>query len=74
MRIEYSRTADALYVHLKETEVAKSREVEEGIVIDLDADGHLIGIEILDASVRIGLRELVNVTIENLPVDMVKHD
>lgn len=50
MRIEYSKTADALYVYFKQAEVAMSKEVEEGVVIDLDADGHLIGIEILDAS------------------------
>lgn len=71
MKIEYSKSADALYVHFKQVEVAKSKELEEGVVIDLDADGHLIGIEILDASIRIGLRDLVNVSIENLPLEMV---
>lgn len=71
MKIEYSKSADALYVCFKQAEVAKSKEVEEGVVIDLDADGHLIGIEILDASIRIGLRDLVNVSIENLPLEMV---
>ena len=52
--------------------MARSREVEEGVVIDLDAEGHLIGIEILDASIRIGIRDLVNVSIENLPMEMVE--
>jgi uncharacterized protein YuzE len=71
MTIEYSKSADALYVYVKQAEVAKSKEVEEGVVIDRDADGHLIGIEILDASIRIGLRDLVNVSIEKLPLEMV---
>lgn len=71
MKIEYSKTADALYVYFKQGEVAKSKEVEEGVVVDLDADGHLIGIEVLDASSRIGIQGLVNVTIENLPLEMV---
>ncbi|MDE2060561.1 MAG: DUF2283 domain-containing protein [candidate division NC10 bacterium] len=71
MKIEYSKSADALYVYFKQAEVAKSKELEEGVVLDLDADGHLIGIEILDASIRIGLRDLVNVSIENLPLEMV---
>jgi len=72
MKIEYSKAADALYVSFKQVEVAKSKEVEEGVVIDFDAEGHLIGIEVLDASLRFSLQDLVNVSIENLPVEMVK--
>ena len=72
MKIEYSKAADALYVYFKQVEVAKSREVEEGVVIDFDAQGHLIGIEVLDARARFGLQDLVNVTIENLPVELVE--
>lgn len=72
MKIEYSKTADALYVYFKQSEVAKSKEVEEGVVVDLDAEGHLVGIETLDASVRIGVKDLVNVSIENLPLEMVE--
>jgi len=51
--------------------VAKSKEVEEGVVVDLDAEGHVIGIEVLNRSSRIGTQDLVNVTIENLPLVMV---
>ena len=68
MRIEYSKSADALYVYFREKEVAKSKEVEEGVVIDLDEEGHIVGIEVLDASNRLQPIELVNVSIENLPV------
>lgn len=68
MRIEYSKSADALYVYFREKEVARSKEVEEGVVIDLDEEGHIVGIEVLDASKRLQPNELVNVSIENLPV------
>lgn len=71
VKIEYSKTADALYVYFKQGEVARSKEVEEGVVVDLDAEGHVVGIEVLDASSRIGVQDLVNVTIENLPLEMV---
>lgn len=71
MKIEYSKAADALYVYFKQGEVAKSKEVGEGVVVDLDAEGHVIGIEVLDASSRIGIQDLVKVTIENLPLEMV---
>jgi len=71
MRIEYSKEADALYVHFRQLPVAKSKEFEEGVVIDIGEDGHIIGIEILDASERLTVQELVNVTIENLPTEKV---
>jgi len=48
MKIEYSDTEDAIYVYFKEAFVAKSKEVEEGVVVDFVENGHLIGIEILD--------------------------
>jgi uncharacterized protein YuzE len=71
MKIEYSREADALYVYFKEDFVAKSREIEDGIVIDFDDNGQIIGIEVLDAAQRFSLADIVNVNIENLPVEAV---
>ncbi len=71
MRIEYSKGVDALYIHLRDVPVAESRDVEEGVTLDFDAEGHVVGLEILDATDRLGLSNLVNVSIENLPVDRV---
>ena len=71
MRIEYSKQVDNLYIHLREAPVAESRDVEEGVTLDFDAEGHIVGLEILDASERMGLSSLVNVSIENLPLDRV---
>lgn len=70
MKIEYDREANALYVYFREVEVAKSKEVEEGVVVDLDAQGHIVGIEILDVSHRLTTQELVNVNIQNIPVEI----
>lgn len=72
MKIEYSKEADALYVYFREVNVAKSKEIEEGVVVDLDDKNHIVGIEILDASKRLTYRELVNVNIENLPLEIKK--
>lgn len=69
MKIEYCKEADALYVYFREVNIAKSKEVEEGVVIDIDEKGHIVGIEILDASKRLTTKELVNINIENLPVE-----
>ena len=68
MKIEYSKEADALYVYFKEAVVAKSKEIEEGVVLDFDEQNHLIGVEILDASHRLKPTDLANVSIEYLPV------
>jgi len=69
MKIEYSKDADALYVYFREVAVAKSKEIEEGVVVDFDEDGHIVGIEILDARKRLTIKELVNVNIHNLPIE-----
>ena len=71
MKIEYSKEADAIYVYFKEEYVSKSKEIEDGVVVDFDADGQLIGIEVLDVSQRFSLSDIVNVSIENLPLERV---
>ena len=68
MKIEYSKDADALYVQFRQVFVAKSKEIEEGVVIDFDEEGHIVGIEILDVSERLKSEELVNITYESIPI------
>jgi uncharacterized protein YuzE len=53
MRITYDQNVDALYIRFKETTVT-TKDLGEGIAADYDADGHLAGIEILDAVKRLG--------------------
>ena len=72
MKIEYDKEADALYIQLREAEVDDNIDIEEGVTIDLDEKRHIVGIEILDASKTLSLRDLVNITIENLPVEKVE--
>jgi uncharacterized protein YuzE len=61
MRITYDAEVDALYIRFRET-TTTSRELGEGIAVDLDAEGRLAGIEVLDAVARLGdadpLREI----------------
>ncbi len=72
MRIEYSKTADALYVYFREIEVARSDDIYDGVVVDFDDQGQLVGIEVLDVSSRLSLADLSNVSIEGLPVEMAE--
>ncbi len=50
MKTLYDRDADALYVRFGETSVVESEEVAAGVVLDFDADGRIVAIELLDAS------------------------
>ena len=52
MKIEYSETAGALYVYLQEVEVCRSVETVEGVVVDLDSDGGVVGVEILNIGAK----------------------
>ena len=52
MRVEYDPEADAIYIRLRAGEVADSDEIREGVVMDYDIDGQVLGIELLSASKR----------------------
>lgn len=72
MKIEYDKEADALYIQLKEADVDDNIDIEEGVTVDLDENRHIVGIEILDASKKLSLKEIVNITIENIPIEKVE--
>ena len=66
MKIEYDREVDALYVRLQEKYVAKTVELEDGLNVDFDAEGKLIGLEVLGAAERYSLADIFNISTENL--------
>lgn len=66
MKIEYDRKIDALYIRLQEKHVSRTVEIEEGLNIDFDEQGKLIGLEVLDATERYSLEDVFNISTENL--------
>jgi uncharacterized protein YuzE len=52
MKLKIDNQADALYLTLDESEAVESEEVSPGIIIDYNADNHVIGIEMLYLSKR----------------------
>lgn len=52
MRVEYDPQADAMYIRLRQGDVADSDEIRDGVVVDYDASGEVLGIELLSASRR----------------------
>lgn len=56
-RVDYDREADAFYVQFREGEVASTHEVNTDLLIDLDAKGKTLGVEVLTTKVpRRGLK------------------
>jgi len=72
MKIEYDKEVDALYVILQEKYVARTVEIEEGLNLDIDDEGKLIGLEVLDATRRYSLSDIFNISTENLILDKDK--
>ncbi len=66
MKITYDPEVDAAYIQLREAEPARAVDVAEGVTADLDAEGNLIGFEVLDASERIGEQGLESLSFELL--------
>ncbi len=59
MKLNYYRETDSLYIDLSSKPSVDSREVSEGIVLDYDAEGKLVGIDIDNASHKIDLKEVI---------------
>ena len=66
MKIEYDKEVDALYIRIQEKEVSKTIEIQEGVNIDIDENGKIVGLEILDATKRYSLADIFNISTENL--------
>ncbi len=59
MKLNYYPDTDSLYIDLASKTSVESREVSEGVVLDYDAEGNLVGIDIDHASRKLDLKELV---------------
>ena len=59
MRLNYHPDTDSLYIDLSERRSVESREVSPGVVLDYDEEGHLVGIDIDNASEKLDLSEVV---------------
>ncbi len=58
MKLNYYPDTDSLYIDLSEKSSVDSREISEGVVLDYDEAGNLVGIDIDNASSKVQLKEL----------------
>ena len=55
MKVNYYPETDSLYIDLSEQQSVESREISEGVVLDYDGAGKLVGIDIDNASTKVEL-------------------
>ncbi len=58
MKLAYHKDTDSLYIDLSEQGSVESREISDGVVLDYDAGGELVGIDIDNASRKVQLDQL----------------
>ena len=63
MKLHYYPETDSLYIELKDTPGAQVREIAEGLVIDLDADGNVVGLDIDHASRKLDLSRVETIAL-----------
>lgn len=67
MKLNYHSDTDSLYIDLSERTSVESREISDGVVLDYDAEGNLVGIDIDNASRKVALQRLV---VNRLPSEL----
>jgi uncharacterized protein YuzE len=58
MKLKVDRENDALYFRLDESSIIESEEVQPGVILDFNAEGKVVGLEILNLSTRISDEQL----------------
>ncbi|HEY9056483.1 MAG TPA: DUF2283 domain-containing protein [Aurantimonas sp.] len=48
--VHYDRESDAAYIRFSPEPVIESEEVSDGVVLDYDTDGRIVGMEVMEAS------------------------
>lgn len=59
IRQSYDLDADALYVKLADQKVARTAEIDEGTLVNLDADDNIVGIEVIQPERQWPLDEIL---------------
>ena len=69
MKISYHSDTDSLYIDFSRGPAAESEEVRDGVVIDLDKNGNITGIDIQHASKKL---DLTSLEMSAMPIQITK--
>ncbi len=64
MRLKLDEKNDALYLRLDESGIVESEEVQPGVILDYNASGNVIGVELLGLSKRVPAETLKKIQFE----------
>ena len=65
MKLSYDKSTDSLYIHLSNAPSVDSDEVADGVVLDFDSNGVLVGIDVQHASQK---TDINSVSLSHLPL------
>ncbi len=64
MRIKIDLESDALYFRISEDPIEESEEINNGLIVDYDASGKVVGIEILNIKEKFKMEDLTGLKLE----------
>ena len=63
MKLHYYPETDSLYIELRDAPGTQVREIVEGLVVDLDAEGNVVGLDIDRASRKLDLSRVETIAL-----------
>jgi uncharacterized protein YuzE len=63
MKLHYDPETDSLYIELKSEPEAETREIVDGLVVDFDAKGDVVGLDIDHASRKLDLSKIETIAL-----------
>ena len=73
MKVSYDKTADAMYIRLRDGKIKGTVKVNDRLMIDVDQKGNTIGVELLDATFQLsekGVKNLEKNVLKGIPVEI----
>jgi len=64
MRIKLDLESDVLYFRISENPIEESEEVSKGLIVDYDAGGKVVGLEILNVKDKFKMEDLTALKLE----------
>jgi uncharacterized protein YuzE len=69
LKLQYYPETDSLYVELSARAGVETREVAEGLNVDIDAEGHVVGFDIDHAAARFDLSKIETISLPKPATD-----